>query len=96
MDSAFGKTECLNPIEVGPFYAARTLNYNLGTLGGLKINTEAQVCRFDGTPIEHLYAGGLCSGGWAGPFYPGSGTAVLSTVHWGRKAGRNAAANEAI
>ncbi len=94
VDSAFGKTECLNPIEVGPFYAAKTGTYNLGTLGGLKINTEAQVCRFDGTPIERLYAGGLCTGGWAGQFYPGSGTAVLSTVHWGRKAGRNAAANE--
>ncbi|MDO4973736.1 MAG: FAD-dependent oxidoreductase [Eubacteriales bacterium] len=96
VDTAFGKTQCLNPIEVGPFYAAKTQTYNLGTLGGLKINTDAQVCRFDGTPIEHLYAGGLCSGGWAGLFYPGSGTAVLSTVHWGRKAGRNAAANEAL
>lgn len=96
VDTAFGKTECLNPIEVGPFYAAKTASYNLGTLGGLKINTDAQVCRFDGTPIEHLYAGGLCTGGWAGQFYPGSGTAILSTVHWGRKAGRNAAANENI
>ena len=94
VDSAFGKTECLNPIETGPFYAAKTASYNLGTLGGLKINTDAQVCRFDGTPIEHLYAGGLCTGGWAGQFYPGSGTAILSTVHWGRKAGRNAAAND--
>lgn len=94
VDTAFGKTECLNPIEVGPFYAAKTMNYNLGSMGGLKINTDAQVCKFDGTPIERLYAGGLCTGGWAGRFYPGSGTAILSTVHWGRKAGRNAAANE--
>ena len=94
VDTTFGKTECLNPIEVGPFYAAKTGSYNLGTMGGLKINTDAQVCRFDGTPIEHLYAGGLCTGGWAGQFYPGSGTAILSTVHWGRKAGRNAAAND--
>lgn len=94
VDRAFGKTECLNPIAEAPFYAARTYAYNLGTLGGLKINTDAQVCRFDGTPIPRLYAGGLCTGGWVGKYYPGSGTAVMSTVHWGRKAGANAAAQE--
>ncbi len=94
VDQAFGKTEGCNPIETGPFYAARVLTYNLGSLGGLKINLDAQVCRFDGTPIERLFAGGLCTGGWCGTFYPGSGTAVMSTVHWGRKAGRNAAAQQ--
>ncbi len=91
VDTCFNKKEALNPIETGPFYAARVLDYNLGTTGGLKINTDAQVCRFDGTPISRLYAGGLCTGGWCGKFYPGSGTAILSTVHWGRKAGKNAA-----
>lgn len=96
VDRAFGKTECLNPIKQGPFYAARTYAYNLGSMGGLKINTDAQVCAFDGTPIPRLYAGGLCTGGWVGHYYPGSGTAVMSTVHWGRKAGRNAAAQEPL
>lgn len=96
VDRAFGKTECLNPIEQGPFYAARTYSYNLGSTGGLKINIDAQVCAFDGTPIPRLYAGGLCTGGWVGRFYPGSGTAVMSTVHWGRKAGKNAAAQEPL
>lgn len=94
VDTCFNKKEALNPIEVGPFYAARVLDYNLGTTGGLKINTDAQVCKFDGTPIGRLYAGGLCTGGWCGKFYPGSGTAILSTVHFGRKAGRNAATLE--
>lgn len=96
VDRAYGKTEALNPIETGPFYAARTLIYNLGTLGGLKINVDAQVCRFDGTPIPRLYAGGLCTGGWIGNFYPGSGTAIMGTVHWGRKAGRGAASEEPL
>ena len=95
-DLSFGKMEALNPINQGPFYAARVLSYNLGSLGGLKINVDAQVCRFDGTPIDRLYAGGLCTGGWTGMFYPGSGTAVLSTVHWGRKAGKAAAAQEPL
>ena len=96
VDTAFGKTEALNPISVGPFYAARVYAYNLGSMGGLKINVDAQVCKFDGTPINRLYAGGLTTGGWAGRFYPGSGTAILSTVHWGRKAGRNVAALDSL
>ena len=95
-DTAFGKTECLNPIDRGPFYAAQTYAYNLGSMGGLKINVDAQVCRFDGTPIPRLYAGGLCTGGWVGKYYPGSGTAVMSTVHWGRKAGKGAAAEDPL
>ena len=45
------------------------------------------------TTVPHLYAAGLNAGGWIGPYYPGSGTAIIGTVHWGRKAGAKAAAN---
>ena len=48
----------------------------------------------NGNVIPHLYAAGLNAGGWVGPYYPGSGTAVMGTVHWGRKAGKAAAANK--
>jgi hypothetical protein len=41
-----------------------------------------------------VYVGGLCKGGWIGQVYPGSCTAILSTVHWRGKAGSNAAAND--
>ena len=34
----------------------------------------------------------MASGGWIGPYYPGSGTAISGVVHWGRKAGASAAA----
>lgn len=74
--------------------AAAVCAYNLGTTGGLCIDVDTQVLSFDGEPIVRLFAGGLCTGGWIGPYYPGSGTAVLGTVHWGRKAGMNAAACE--
>lgn len=91
-DTAFAKTEGLNAINTAPYYAAAVLDYNLGTTGGLKIDVNAQVLSFDNQPIARLFAGGLCTGGWVGTFYPGSGTAILGTVHWGRKAGKNAAA----
>ena len=67
--------------------------FNLGSLGGLKINVDTEVIDVNGNVIPHLYAAGLNAGGWIGPYYPGSGTAVIGTAHWGRKAGAKAAAN---
>lgn len=95
VDAVFGKTEAVGPIAVPPFYLAYNSCANLGTLGGLKINTDAQVLDWDNEPIPRLFAGGMCSGGWVGSWYPGSGTAVGGTVHWGRKGGKNAASLEA-
>ncbi len=89
-DTKFGRITGIAEIT-GPFYAYKNVSYNLGALGGLKINTDAQVLRTDGTPIPGLYAGGLNAGGWMGPYYPGSGTAIMGTLHWGRKAGAAAA-----
>lgn len=93
-DTMFGKTKGLAPINTPPFYAALDASANLGTFGGLRINTDAQVLNWDNEPIPRLFAGGMCSGGWIGSWYPGSGTAVGGTVHWGRKGGMNAAALE--
>lgn len=92
VDTLYGKTKGLSPINTPPYYAAIDASANLGTFGGLKINTDAQVLDWNNEPIPRLFAGGLCSGGWIGSWYPGSGTAVGGTVHWGRKGGMNAAA----
>lgn len=91
-DSVFGKTEAFGPISTPPYYIETYTYANLGTLGGLKITTDAQVVDWEDKPIPRLFAGGTCSGGWVGSWYPGSGTSVGGTVHWGRKGGRNAAA----
>ncbi|MGV8083406.1 MAG: FAD-dependent oxidoreductase [Coriobacteriia bacterium] len=91
-DVVFQRNTQLVPINTPPFYAMKQVSYNLGSLGGLKINVDTQVIDIHGDPIPHLFAAGLSAGGWMGPYYPGSGTAVAGTVHWGRKAGRNAAA----
>ena len=57
----------------------------------LKINTSAQVIGLSGEIIPGLYAAGMVSGGFIGPYYPGSGTAVTATVVLGRIAGSLAA-----
>ncbi|KRK09640.1 flavoprotein [Ligilactobacillus pobuzihii E100301 = KCTC 13174] len=57
-----------------------------GAIGGLKINTDSQVLDNFDQPITGLYAAGLNAGGWLGPYYPGSGTAVSGIIHQGRKA----------
>lgn len=90
-DLAFQRNTQLVPINTSPFYAYKQVSFNLGSVGGLKINVDTQVIDLRGEPIPHLFAGGMSAGGWIGPYYPGSGTAVAGTIHWGRKAGANAA-----
>jgi fumarate reductase flavoprotein subunit len=84
-DSKFARQVGLSAIEA-PYYFQEVTFSNLGCLGGLKINLDTQVLNLSGDAIPRLYAAGVNSGGWFGPYYPGSGTAVLGTVHWGRRA----------
>ena len=65
---------------------------NLGSIGGVLINLDCQVLDVNNNPIPGLYAAGMASAGWVGPFYPGSGTALLGAIHFGRKAGKVVAA----
>ena len=84
------------PIATPPFYAVKMVQNPLGACGGLRTDIETRVLNTAGEPIERLFAAGqIASGMFTGPFYPGCGWAVLGTVHWGRKAGRNAAALDA-
>ncbi|WP_304425791.1 hypothetical protein [uncultured Adlercreutzia sp.] len=54
---------------------------------------QYQVIAVGGEPIPRLYAAGAVAGGnYRGAFYPGCGWAILTTVVWGREAGKNAAA----
>ena len=92
-DKQFGRKNGLLPIEASYYYMKCTCT-NLGALGGLKIDVNAKVLDHSDNPIPHLFAGGMCTGGWIGQYYPGSGTAILGTVHWGRKAADSAVATE--
>ncbi len=90
---AFGRIEGLEPLEA-PYYAYQNVPYNLGALGGLKIDRKCHVLDVEDNIIPGLFAAGLNAGGWVGPYYPGSGTAVMGTCYFGRTAGK-AAAEEA-
>lgn len=92
VDTHLGKKEGLEPLETGPYYAHRVLSWNLGSCGGLKVNTACQVIDVNGNPIPRLFAAGMAAGGFIGPYYPGSGTAILVTVVTGRVAGESAVA----
>lgn len=93
-DTLFHKQLGLAPMDSPPFFATQVTEINLGSCGGVKINLKTQVIDVYNKPIPRLYAGGMVAGGIIGPYYPGSGTAISITVHFGRSAGKNAAAEE--
>lgn len=91
-DIEFGKdAQFMNPIEEGKFYAAHMTMSNSGTHGGLKIDIDGRVIDTEGNPIPGLYAAGeVASGQILYKEYPGSGTAIISFLTFGRQAGQAA------
>ena len=92
-DTKFGKAaEFMIPIEGKNVYAVHMIMVNSGTHGGLKINIDGQVMNKEGKPIKGLYAAGeVASGQILYKEYPGSGTAIISFLTFGRQAGKAAA-----
>lgn len=91
-DAEFGRTGGMDrDITVGPFYAIAIAPGVHHTMGGLKINTSAQVLNTDGEVIPNLFAAGEVTGGIHGGNRLG-GNAVTDIVVFGRTAGTNAAA----
>lgn len=87
-----GDDKPLDPIEQGPFYAARTRPAELVcTHTGLAINEEAAVRNSFGDPVKGLYAAGEAGGGILGNRYVGGGNAVSNAITMGRIAGISAA-----
>ena len=85
----YKSTDYLKVIAGQPFYAwdnsAPTVSFH--TLGGLKINADAQVLDLTGNVIPGLYAAGRTSSGIYGE-YPGSGSSIADCLTFGRIAGR--------
>lgn len=92
-DTKFNKeAKYMKPIEKGKFYAVNLIMSNSGTHGGLKINIDGQVIDTKGAVIPGLYAAGeVASGQILNKEYPGSGTALISFLTFGRQAGKSAA-----
>lgn len=85
----------LGTIEQPPFYAVRIHTGALGTKGGPRTNTRAQVVDVRGEPIPGLYAAGNVAASITGPGYYGRGSTLGPGMTWGYIAGRNAAVDSA-
>lgn len=91
VDREFGKQILSNaaPIATPPYYGIRTWPKVHHTMGGVQINTRAQVIDINQQPIERIYAAGEVTGGIHGACRLGS-CAVTECLVFGRIAGRNA------
>ena len=92
-DEEFGRTSFANPLDTAPYYAIKVTAGIHHTMGGLRINTEAQVLNEAGEPMEGLFAAGEVTGGVHGANRLG-GNAVADFIVFGRIAGTSA--SEAI
>jgi succinate dehydrogenase/fumarate reductase flavoprotein subunit len=90
-----GVTETMGLIETPPFRAISVSNGCLGTIGGPRLNQNAEVVHVEGEPIRRLYAAGNCAGvGAPGPAYGGAGGTVGPAFVFGAIAARHAVAAE--
>lgn len=70
-------SETLAPLTEGPYRAISVSSGCLGTIGGPRLNGNAQAIHASGEPIEGLYACGNCAGvGAPGPTYGGAGGTI--------------------
>ena len=74
----------------GPWYACKKVPTVHHTMGGIKINTKAEVLNTSGKVIPGLYASGEVTGGIHGSNRLG-GNAIADVMVYGRTAGTNAA-----
>lgn len=89
-DTAFQRTTGLgNGLNTAPYYAIKIAPGVHHTMGGVKINTSAQVLSAAGSPIPGFYAAGEVTGGIHGNNRIG-GNAVADIVIFGRIAGTSA------
>jgi fumarate reductase flavoprotein subunit len=94
VDTAFGKDKAyLTPMEQkGPYYAIIAEINNLGSVGGLLVNTKFQVLNEQRIPVKGLYAVGLESEGVLyNDTYVGNGVGIGYAFTSGRLGGENAA-----
>jgi len=88
----FGRVSYSGKLENGPYYAYPRKPAVHHTMGGVRINENANALRADGTEIEGLYCAGEITGGIHGGNRLG-GNAIVDFVVFGRIAGTAAAKN---
>ena len=91
VDEEFGRNNGMDDdLSTAPFYAIQIAPGIHHTMGGIKINTEAEVIDTDGNVIPGLFAAGETTGGVHGGNRIG-GNAVCDFVVFGRISGLGAA-----
>ena len=92
IDGEFGRKgeEMPRPLNQPPYYAIEVEPVLHHTMGGIKINSNAEVVDSNGKAIEGLYAAGEVTGGVHGGNRLG-GNAVADIIVYGRIAGTSAA-----
>jgi fumarate reductase flavoprotein subunit len=86
-------SELMWPVEEPPFYAFQLVSGLLNTVGGIRINTDAQVIDARGKVIENVYAAGICSSGFDGQIYIGN-TCQAVALWGGSRAARHVVVNK--
>jgi len=89
-DPEFGKNVFEMKVETPPFYAVPSRPAVHHTMGGLQINTNAEVLGTSGAPVPGLFAAGEVTGG----IHAGNrlgGNAIADCMVFGKIAGKNAA-----
>lgn len=86
---AMGRETMPRPITDGPYYAIRSQAMSVSSTVGLKVNTNLQVVRQDGSAIDGLYAAGesLGQGAMMGSSFCG-GMLVTPALTFGRMLGQ--------
>ena len=93
VDLDFGKQKKdMTPIKQGPFYGIALGSWLLATMNGVRVNTNLQAIKPDGTAIPGLYVVGNDMGGFFSNSYPQmfGGTAQGKTVCFARLAALHA------
>ncbi|WP_084786583.1 flavocytochrome c [Bacillus tuaregi] len=89
-EDAFGRSLYDQKIDTAPFYAGKRVPTVHHTMGGIQINTNAEVLNKEGNVIPGLFAAGEVTGGIHGANRLG-GNALADINTFGRIAGKNAA-----
>jgi fumarate reductase flavoprotein subunit len=90
-DKEFGRPDMPSNFDVAPYVAIEIRPGIHYTMGGLLINTNAQVMSIEGGPVGNLYGAGEVTAGVHGANRLG-GNSISETITFGRIAGQNAAA----
>lgn len=90
-DSCCGRTKMERPLNKAPYYAILVTPAVHHTMGGVKINTKAEVIGTDGKVIPGYFAAGEVTGGVHGANRLG-GNAQADIIVYGRIAGNSATA----